>query len=433
MKYIKINYTFWLSLLLLFSIWIIISVDLEILPLIPSNLNVELTSKLNRILLNISYSNIAAFIFFWFTTTLPRKIRIQRSKKIISRHVHSLLIQLFRMINQILYAYKIEKKIEEVQEKDLINLSGNVLNTFKISYLSTEHWKHFWKKGKQFTGSIHREVDYPESVVNILNSLPNIIEQIRKANPKFQVDESFAEIITSIETNPFLETYANNKYPLFLTVGSNDNLYSLINDYKRLYKLKYQDYHLYSFFKIRFFNTQELVDYDEENKKRQNEYSLKFRAAIALNPCIVYNPSYLDSTALISSINAGLIYRNNSWEKNFSISKYENDIIIPNLCGCIVLIAENIPKNKIIEFVKNYENEKFIIHIESSIYRNTSKKKYKNKEINFGYYKLYYRKPVNIFGIEFYKKHPTRKKISKLCFVINHMMHNRKPTANTRL
>jgi len=427
-KYFKINYTFWLSVLLLSSLWIIISVDLEMLPLIPSNFTLELTSKLNRILLNISYSNIAAFIFFWITTTLPRKIRIQRSKKIISLHVHSLLIQLFRMINQILYAYKIEKIIEEVQEKDLLNLSGNVLNAFKISYFSTEHWKYFWKRGKQFTGAICREENYPDSVINILNVLPDVIEQIRKANPNFQIDESFAEIITSIETNPFLETYAKNKYPLFLHSGSHVNFYSLINDYKRLYKLKYQDYHLYSFFKIRFFNTQELVDFDEENKKSNNEYSLKFRAALALNPCIVYNPSYYDSTALISSINEGLIYRNNSWVKKFSLSKYENDIIIPNLCGCIVLIGENIPKNKIIEFVNHNENEKIIIHIESSIYRNTSKKLHKNKEINFGYYKLYYRKPVNIFGIEFYKKHPTPKKISELCFVINQMMHNQKPT-----
>src|SRR5690606_35699735 len=105
MKSHLLNSRLWLCILIFASIWVILSADLDILPLISCDFTEEFIFKLNKSLVNIAYSIIAAFIFYIFTSTLPRKIKIYRSKRVVSKQIHQLLFyELFILIKLILKA-----------------------------------------------------------------------------------------------------------------------------------------------------------------------------------------------------------------------------------------------------------------------------------------------------------------------------------------
>ena len=57
---------------------------------------------------------------------------------------------------------------------------------------------------------------------------------MRKSNPNYSVDEHFAEILSSIETNKIIELYADKKQHLFLYSDSSKYLYELLTNYKNL-------------------------------------------------------------------------------------------------------------------------------------------------------------------------------------------------------
>lgn len=229
-----LNYKTWLFILVFTSVYIIIGVDLNYLPLIPSDLNSDKIAKINKLYLAISYSILAAYIFYYFSVTLPRKVKIHRSKNILSKQVRFLLYELFVLINQILYAYNIKKEISDIQEKDLLHINGNIKKTFSGYYSTSEHWMKLRKRGEKFTGLGDLQFTFPDSVIKSLDKLPEAIESIRKSNPNFHVDETFSEILSSIETNKLIEYYATKKYQLFLLANSSEEFYSMICNYKRL-------------------------------------------------------------------------------------------------------------------------------------------------------------------------------------------------------
>jgi len=398
MKNILINYKSWLFIIVLLSIWIILGVDLEYIPLIPSKLPVEVTSKINRVFLAISYSILAAYIFFFFTTVLPRIILIDRSKKILSKQVHWLLYELFVIINQILNSYEIKKSIDEVEEKDLLHINGNIINRYTGFYSTSEHWRSIGKKGKQFTGFGDMPFTFPDSMITNLVNIPTKINEIRQSNPNFHIDESFSEVLASIETNKLIEWYGINKYEVFRLANTSEELHTLISAYKRLKKLKYHLRFRNSFSRIHFYTKEEI----ESIEHKQAQFSAKIaplRQKInSLNPNIIYNPEYSDSKAIVTVLRI----------RNLIAFDNKSGVFPQPQSKCVVIITNQISGNLIKKYVKENKTDKLIIKVKSSCFFSTKPKKYKGKETTNGIYTIYYKSPIKLFGLELFSGFPTK-------------------------
>lgn len=424
MKNKLINYQIWLFVLILASSWVIGSVGLEIFPLIPTNFSEILVPKLNAVLLNISYSILAAFIFYWFTYLLPRKTLIYRSKRILSHQVHWLLYELFVLINQILYAYDLNKPIEQIEEKDLRHLDGDVTKTFNGFYATGEHWKAFWKSKMQFTGFGDMPFAFPNDISKKLAEIPKLIHKIRQANPNFYTDEIFAEILSSIETNKIIEWYSEGKYKIFLLGGTSTQMFSLICDYKRLLNLNYHVPFHNTYHTIRFYTQEEIDNIPQKRSNFFKELAPILNIPRSLVPCIIYKESYYDSRSLISELNGGHIVTPNGPQKEFILCTYNNEIQPPTNSRCVVIINELIPRKQIREYIKSYKKDKVIISLKSNLIFASKKNKFKGKSTTYGLYNIYYRKPLILFGFQFFRKYPTKTMIDYVRLNVNEIMRN---------
>jgi hypothetical protein len=424
MKNKLINYQIWLFVLIISSSWVVASVGLEICPLIPTNFSETFVLKLNVVLLNISYSILAAYIFYWFTYLLPRKTLIYRSKRILSQQVHWLLYELFVVINQILYAYDLNKPIEQIEEKDLRHLDGDVSKTFNGFYATGEHWKAFWKSGQQFTGFGDMPFAFPEDISKKLTEIPKLIHKIRQANPNFYTDEIFAEILSSIETNKIIDWYSEGKNKIFLFGGSSTQMFSLICDYKRLLNLKYYTPFHDTYHTIRFYTQEEINNIPQKKNNYFNKIAPILNVPRTLIPCIVYKESYYDSRSIISELNGGHIVTSNGFQKEFLLCTYNNEIQSPKNSRCVVIINELISKRQIREYIKFNQKDKVIICIKSNLLFTSKKNKFTGKSTTYGLYTIYYRKPLILFGFQFFRKYPTKTMIDYVRFNVNEIMRN---------
>lgn len=75
---------------LFMSVWIILSIDLGIIPLIQAEINTETCIKINKILSNLAYSYIAASVFYLITVVLPYRIRLYEIKPVIGRNINKI-------------------------------------------------------------------------------------------------------------------------------------------------------------------------------------------------------------------------------------------------------------------------------------------------------------------------------------------------------
>lgn len=416
------NYKTGLSILIFTTLWIILSVELSIIPLFSSGFTNEFIDKLNKVLVNISYSVLAAFIFYWFTFVLPKKILIYRSKKILAHQVHTLLYELFVLINKVFYAYTINKGIEEIEEKDLLHINGNLTKGLKGFYSTSEHCNLFWKKGKKITGFGDMPFSFPDDIYVTLKKTPTLINKIRMSNPNFHVDEEFAEVIASIETNKMLEIYSDGKCNLFLYGDSSKFVYSLISDYKRLLSLKYHKKFRNSYQKIHFYSNEEINAIPLKRQQYFNELAPKSNFSKSLNPCIIFSPKYVDSRAVISGLNDGAAYGT----KVFSLIEYMDNITIPCNCSFIVIIGHDIPNKKIQKFIKSNINDKAIIWLKPSFYKSTNKIITHEVMKNFGLYKMYFRKPFIFWHFNIWNKQPTREQLHIIRCNISLIMMNLK-------
>lgn len=92
-----------LVVLTMLSVWVIVAVQLHWLPLVGHCLSEETAQAVNTVLLTLSYSYIAALMFYLLTSVLPAK---QRKKKLdpiikgkvtkISRCIHDILLEFSR-------------------------------------------------------------------------------------------------------------------------------------------------------------------------------------------------------------------------------------------------------------------------------------------------------------------------------------------------
>jgi hypothetical protein len=423
------NYQIWLVILISISIWNVMSVGLEILPLIPSYFSAEFATKLNQVFITLSYSILAAYIFYLVTSFLPRKILIYRSKKILGRQVNWFLYELFVIINQILHAFQIENSIEKIEEKDLLHLDGNISPTFKGYYRTLEYWNTIKNKGKQFSGFGNMPFEFPTDIQKKLAEIPESINKIRQSNPNFHVDETFAEILASIETSKIIEWYSKGKNDIFRFAGTSREMFLFIKDYQRLLHLNYHKPYRNSYHKIHFYSDNEIKNISKSNDQFHSWIVPKQQAERSLKPCIVYSSKYPDSKPIISMLNNGINSTNGLYKK-FILSEFTDKITPPIESKCIVIIGQEIPENQIKEYIKTHKKEKVIIWLKSNFVINSPKIQTQNGITNFGLYKLFYRKPLKIWLIQFARKYPTMEIISVISYNVTEIMRNFKNETN---
>ena len=68
-------------LVLFISSYTVLGIELNLLPLMPSHFSEAIVEKINRTLLSLAYSIIAAYIFYFVTVVVPLWIQIGKSKE----------------------------------------------------------------------------------------------------------------------------------------------------------------------------------------------------------------------------------------------------------------------------------------------------------------------------------------------------------------
>lgn len=346
-----------------------------------------------------------AYVFFYFTSVLPRLIAINRSKKISGEQVHWILYDLFVLINQILNVYEIKSLIDKVQERELIHIDGNKKNNISGFYKISEHWRSYLKKRKQFTGVADMPFQFPDTVYGNLANIPVRISKLRQLNSNYQVDESFSEILSSIETSRIIEWYANGKNEMFRFANSSQEMYSQILDYRRLKKLSYHLKFRNSFTKIHFYTKEEIENIKNEQDRFHEKLVAIRQKQVRLNPCIIYNNKCEDYIPILSLLRI----------RNFHIyEEYDKEILPFEENHCLVIIEKGIPASIIKDFTRKNRKDKLIIKLRPHYFKSTKLDKYKDKETKNGVYILYYRVPIELGKIVLFKANPTRSILDRL-------------------
>lgn len=407
------NYRIILYSLVAISLWGICSIELEIVPKIPSSFSVEFTEKINHIFLSLSYSILSAYIFYEATSELPRKVQIHRSKKILGQYVYNLISDLFVMINQILYVFDIKKDILDVKEKDLAPINSEISKKYNGYYGIFDYKNTLFGKGKYLTGINGIKFTFPDSIYETLNKIPVLIQKMRKSNPNYSVDEHFAEILSSIETNKIIELYADKKQHLFLYSDSSKYLYELLTNYKNLLKTGYCKTYRNCFQQIRFFTQEEKDNIQIKRDELRTIVNQRFMPIYMLSPCILYDNNCNISKSIVATLNNGLIIDRNS---NTIGKQYKTQPITDNEiddeCKCIILVINWQISAQIINNIIDSNKGKLIIIVKPSIYH-TSKPKYFKKQN--GAYIVFYRSEFSFLRLKFNSQYPSSKTMGIIC------------------
>lgn len=403
------GYKFCFWLVFITSIWIIGSIELELLPLIPCHFSFLFVNKINKILLLLSYSIVAAYIFYYITSVLPTQFQIYKSKHILAKKVYSFLRKLEIIINQILYVYNIEETIENIEEKNLLCINGKVKIGLEAGYDIQTYCKKFLGKGERVTGFTQIPFKFPDDLLKELAQIPLEIKEIRETNPLFFVDSEFAEILASIETNKLRQYYQNNglKMPLpFIYADSSHELFKLIVAYKKLKKLKYHIFFRNTYNKIDCYSKEDFI-------KKTNETTINWNSKIvpmlkkeeALKSVIILNTDIENSKIVAKELKYKTIEFSNMASLSFDYK-------------CVIIICEGVPIRVLTEFCKENKEKRMIILLKSNLIFTTKAKVYENVKTDLRVYSIYYRSSQKILKYRLYSKYPTFRTIQRIDHII---------------
>jgi len=410
MRYSSTVYKIGILALLAFSLWTIFALEFKALPLIPKNQQVLDIKVYNKVFLALSYSLLAALIFYFFTFFIPRKVQIIRAKKIVSSQVHFLLYDLFLVINQTLHTYGIKIELDKVEDKDLISINGEI-KEYKGFYRTSEQKKRLGKIGKQFTGFAHMNYSFPNCLIQSLKNIPLKVKAIREANPNFHVDDSFSEVLAAIETNNLIRFYTKDETKPFTYGDSSKHLHKLIYDFNRLKKLNYHTHFRNSHQIIHFYSPEEIENIDKDRRRYLNESQQYFERKSRLNPYILYNPNYQDSKPLLLTLKI---------KNSIKLSK-GSEISIPENSQCAVIISDRISKKCMRKFIRK-NNDKLIIILKLSFLQ---RELTTHKELKNGVHIVHYKGELSFLGFRFSKKYPCESTRNRTANHIHTIIKNR--------
>ena len=134
-----------LVILTLLSFWAIASVQLHSLPLVGVNFCKETAQSVNKVLLTLSYSYVAALVFYILTNVLPAKQRKNKLQPIIKqkvlqigRNIHDIMLEFSRGTSFNHDLHNTSNTEALLKSKDWFSVNPMLLhfNKVKITYLN---------------------------------------------------------------------------------------------------------------------------------------------------------------------------------------------------------------------------------------------------------------------------------------------------------
>lgn len=111
--------TIFLSLAIIFCVWSILSIELEVTTKFSTSWNDEFCNKLNKVFINLSYSFLAGYIFYIFTVVIPDDMKKKKIKPILYKKISSC----FRTVENIINKFTGENCCrKELSREELANI-----------------------------------------------------------------------------------------------------------------------------------------------------------------------------------------------------------------------------------------------------------------------------------------------------------------------
>lgn len=221
--------------------------------------------RINDVLLNLSYSYLAASLFFLLVEYFPSKLSSARAFNICKQHIVNLYIYMSEIVAMILLISENSKPIEKISLGDLENIKF-----YKPSYKNLYYKTTLYKNGKEAKTKIKEK-----GVVNLLGDLYSYSKKIDKTITKISMLPSssnltlkLTEILSEIASSGFLRMCLSFERPLLEnkehSLGSFDSdFYSFLKQYIKLGKFNFTK-HSYHF---ELLNQDEIEKMNEERAK----------------------------------------------------------------------------------------------------------------------------------------------------------------------
>ena len=197
----------WILLTLnLISIFFLLQIKLDVIPLFPSNMELSVIENLNELISRFSIGIIISTIFYLIVSVLPNEIKRIKTQKIIQPRLNTIGNQINQSIYYLVNKYS-ENKIKSIKNLNKNNFLGikkleNKLQNFNYSILNNNgdwvnistgnqtEYQHFF----HHKNLIQEKIDEIFSLPNITNLNNGIIENLAELR-----DCSFISAISMYE------------------------------------------------------------------------------------------------------------------------------------------------------------------------------------------------------------------------------------------
>ncbi|NMB95816.1 MAG: hypothetical protein GYA02_04280 [Clostridiaceae bacterium] len=241
---VKINFKkHVLIILLIASAYCVIRYsELPILPFVPdvvANLlikpNPDTTLyEVFRLLENLSLAYIASYVFYLIIDYFPNKNRASQALELAKGEINFIHFNMGDLIMRINAVANIPKDINEITISDL-----HKLDDFTFSNETLYLYKYSVVNGEKKITTRYTENFYTYSTNNIHN-IVNCLKTIKTISCSIYIDFDILQILSSIETNWFLNWILKLKpNQKEVRMGFSNDYYQFIQSYKKLNKLEF--------------------------------------------------------------------------------------------------------------------------------------------------------------------------------------------------
>lgn len=190
--------------------------------------------RINTILLNLSYSYIAALIFAWIWEHIPQICNEKKAFKINESNINSIYRNMHELITSLMMIYKIDKDIFELNINDL-----SQCNIYKPEF-SFIYYEKYIIKGNNKETKEKGIFSFWEDLEDYSTKIQKAIIKIKNLPSSTNLSLTLINLLSEIEQNELLGTYkANKTYPDNYKNQStiyhfDEKIYNFIQLYKRM-------------------------------------------------------------------------------------------------------------------------------------------------------------------------------------------------------
>lgn len=400
-----------LCLLALLSIWPILSIDLRIIPLITCKQSTIFTDGCNRAILSISYSFLAAFVFYIVTILIPHYLAVRHSRKVIAKNVYDLLSELYIEIEIVLFNCNINKNINTITKNEAMSIKNQQhADSASGFYISEKRHKRTKKNFINFKLPSINQFSFPKNFKSFLSHLPQTINNIRKLYPKYTIDENFSEIISCIESSALINI-ANKNDDIFSYQEFPEELYKLIENFRALYKLNYHSKIMDTILQIECFSQNRIKETFAVYNMLHNVTNFN-ECCKKLEPIIIYNSEYQNANKIINTMPPLC--------QSFSTTECTGNIpTILDKSRFIIVIEKGLPRN-ILNMIPISKDGTIIIHIRAK--ELLGNKKIYAQFLTKNDYCICYQDTFKIIKHQFFSKYPTAAVLSGIKDIVRKIM-----------